>query len=569
MLDALNRLLGWLRSVWTAGGSQRSAPAALDRAHEHVSRSRGQAADCLATRSVLCGDQDHPRPVIVRGTAGTHQLDCRTVPEVSIDRRDGGDGRREVIAVVAVGLVLAIALLIGVLAFRLPLPAGIGTVSMAATANILTGTAVVVLVIGAGAFGEAYLAGLWAVSPLLPGAAGVGTIGTYLLQADGGAGAASELAIAIGLAGALLGWALAGLLVRRLGRRDLAQMRTYDRLCDRYGQLCARYNELERAGEIPRERAAQYETMISEARLRLESVRHTLLDPQTGGGALRWMLATGYANLMRTLHRVDEMIIVAEPCEAVIGDALHDNLSLSGSTIADREGLGNRLAAAVRIISDDAARVFFVPAVEANATTTRRPSEAEAREVLREIRFAVNDFRDDRMDGIIRARNRVLWTMVAVGITTYVALALAVVLGVSRERLAAAAAFYVVAALVGLFNRLRVESGRASAAEDYGLYMVRLVTAPLLSGLAGVAGVFLLAASAAAASAATPDLTNLLESTYDLGQNQLNLLTAAVFGLAPGQLITGLQKQVDRFQRDLEKSEPSGGSDPSSASPDA
>jgi hypothetical protein len=272
---------------------------------------------------------------------------------------------------------------------------------------------------------------------------------------------------------------------------------------------------------------------------------------------------------MRTLHRVDEMIIVAEPCEAVIGDALHDNLSLSGSTIADREGLGNRLAAAVRIISDDAARVFFVPAVEANATTTRRPSEAEAREVLREIRFAVNDFRDDRMDGIIRARNRVLWTMVAVGITTYVALALAVVLGVSRERLAAAAAFYVVAALVGLFNRLRVESGRASAAEDYGLYMVRLVTAPLLSGLAGVAGVFLLAASAAAASAATPDLTNLLESTYDLGQNQLNLLTAAVFGLAPGQLITGLQKQVDRFQRDLEKSEPSGGSDPSSASPDA
>ena len=47
-----------------------------------------------------------------------------------------------------------------------------------------------------------------------------------------------------------------------------------------------------------------------------------------------------------------------------------------------------------------------------------------------------------------------------------------------------------------------------------------------------------------------------LADIYDLTVNQLALLVAAVFGLAPGLLTSRLQQQVDRLERDLQRSEP-------------
>jgi hypothetical protein len=124
---------------------------------------------------------------------------------------------------------------------------------------------------------------------------------------------------------------------------------------------------------------------------------------------------------------------------------------------------------------------------------------------------------------------------------------------------------YLVASLVGLFNRLRVESSRSSTIEDHGLYLARLVTGALLSGLAGVAGVYLIAqapaflgpltASTATTDAVVPAVRN-LEDVYDLTANQLALFIAAVFGLAPSTLTARLQQQVDRLERDLQRSEP-------------
>jgi hypothetical protein len=47
-----------------------------------------------------------------------------------------------------------------------------------------------------------------------------------------------------------------------------------------------------------------------------------------------------------------------------------------------------------------------------------------------------------------------------------------------------------------------------------------------------------------------------LAEVYDLTANQLAILVAAIFGLAPGLLTTRLQAQVDRLERDLARSEP-------------
>ena len=130
---------------------------------------------------------------------------------------------------------------------------------------------------------------------------------------------------------------------------------------------------------------------------------------------------------------------------------------------------------------------------------------------------------------------------------------------------------YLVGSLVGLFNRLRVESSRSSTVEDYGLYLARLVTGALLSGLAGVAGVYVIAqapaflgplTTTAAATVRDGQAVQIVQApknladVYDLTTNQLALFIAAVFGLAPSTLTARLQAQVDRLERDLQRSEP-------------
>jgi hypothetical protein len=165
-------------------------------------------------------------------------------------------------------------------------------------------------------------------------------------------------------------------------------------------------------------------------------------------------------------------------------------------------------------------------------------------------------------------RNKLIWTFLAVALTTYALVGLGLLFGIPKTALVSVSVLYLVASLVGLFNRLRVESSRSSTIEDYGLYLARLVTGALLSGLAGVAGVYLVAQApaflspltnysttptgpAVPAAAAVP-----LDAIYNLTSNQLALFVAAAFGLAPSTLTARLQQQVDRLERDLQRSEP-------------
>jgi len=160
-----------------------------------------------------------------------------------------------------------------------------------------------------------------------------------------------------------------------------------------------------------------------------------------------------------------------------------------------------------------------------------------------------------------------------------VLLGLGMLSGIPKVTLVSVSAMYMVGSLVGLFSRLRIEASRPSTNDDYGLYLARLLTGPLLSGLAGVAGVYLIAqapaflgpiaevgsASASPGPSASPPPTEILAvvpqpkalaDIYDLAKNHLALAVAAVFGLAPGLLTQRLQQQVDRLERDLQRSEP-------------
>jgi hypothetical protein len=200
-----------------------------------------------------------------------------------------------------------------------------------------------------------------------------------------------------------------------------------------------------------------------------------------------------------------------------------------------------------------------------------------ARAVLRTVRRAINEFRDERWNALVVARNRLAGTMIFTGLTAYVLLAIAIIKEATNDAIVAASAFYLVGAVTGLLSRLYGEARTDAAVEDYGLSAMRLLSTPLVSGLVAIAGVVLVAmlplatsvftpptntppaalqqpAAAPSSIAPTPPVPT-MDNIFDLNKNLLGLLVAAVFGLTPGLLFNRLQQQAETYKADLKTSE--------------
>jgi hypothetical protein len=128
----------------------------------------------------------------------------------------------------------------------------------------------------------------------------------------------------------------------------------------------------------------------------------------------------------------------------------------------------------------------------------RPPSPAAARGVLKIVRRTINEYRDDRRDGLVRARKNLYATMILASVMAYVLFGVLMV-GVleddeqSRTAIEAGTVFYLTAAVIGLVRELHVVLSSHGVEEDYGLRTARLINIPLFSGLAGLAGVALIA----------------------------------------------------------------------------
>lgn len=410
-----------------------------------------------------------------------------------------------------------------------------------------------------------YLGALWIVAPLMPGLAAVVTVGTYLfLPTIAGVEpptppAYPAWALIAGLGATAVVWFGGAFPGRALVSAPRAQLRLYAELLERTRSLRDRASTV--VPGSPEERAA-----VEEARTHIEYATQEL-ERDGSGPALRWALASGYMSVLRALHRADEALIIVEPTDAAVGDALHDALSLEGSAIGNRERLIDIVRISMHRLSPGSAAAFMAAVSDAPPDDKDRLSENQAREALREVRHAINEFRDDRHDGLIRARNRLIWTMLAVGITTYLLLSLALVAGVPVKYIQSVAVLYLVGAIVGLFNRLRIEAGQSSAVEDFGLSQARLVVTPLVSGLAAVAGVYLIAAAPALlpSSATGAGAPPALATVFDLTANPISLIYAAIFGLAPGSLTSRLTTASARLERDLQSTE---AASPGASAPD-
>jgi hypothetical protein len=437
---------------------------------------------------------------------------------------------------------------------------------------------------------EGFLAAIWVFFPLVPPLAAAISVVGYLVSPEDPArlGVPQDpiAAVYVGLASSVLLWMFSAFPGAQMARRQRAQRRVYDDLCQRYRVLSARVEA--ESGNTDK----QAKKALKEAESILDEVKIQLTGSDGEGPALRWVLANGYTSIARQLHRVEEALFIVESTAEIVGDVLHDDLSLEDSGLKNRFTLRRVIRDAMPVISEAAADTLLrpVPALPQTAALLMRAQAQaqiqsqtltphEAREALREVRFAINDYRDDIVDSFARGRNRLIWTFLMVAISTYVLLGLGMLSGIPKVTLVSVSAMYMVGSLVGLFSRLRIEASRPSTNDDYGLYLARLLTGPLLSGLAGVAGVYLIAqapaflgpiaevgsASASPGPSASPPPTEILAvvpqpkalaDIYDLAKNHLALAVAAVFGLAPGLLTQRLQQQVDRLERDLQRSEP-------------
>jgi hypothetical protein len=244
-------------------------------------------------------------------------------------------------------------------------------------------------------------------------------------------------------------------------------------------------------------------------------------SPSNVRSGFRWSTASGYVNCFRALHRAEEALIEVEPRVLLIGDGLHDYLSLRDSRVPNRDGLMAGIRRAISRIDPSVARDFFESSERGNGgQEARKDTVAQAnsglddrasRAVLREVRFAVNDFRDDAFDGLVRQRNRLWRTILATGLVTYALLALGILARAPTEQLKIASAFFLTGGILS-------PAALATAGDA--------INAPTLKEIFGPA-------------------------TF-----ASFLLVAAVFGLSPALLVDRLRKETRELQNDIASSEP-------------
>ena len=161
------------------------------------------------------------------------------------------------------------------------------------------------------------------------------------------------------------------------------------------------------------------------------------------------------------------------------------------------------------------------------------------------MRRSLNDYRDHLWEGLLRARNNLLGVTFVTGLGTHILLCIAILAlspttHDSRTTLIAAASYYMLGAIAGLFGRIGQASLVNIAVDDYGLTLAQVMSRPLYSGLAGLGGVLL------SSTVLSISNTNGVQSVFASVRVDF-LIVAAAFGLTPNLIAGGLQNQSNKL----------------------
>jgi hypothetical protein len=376
---------------------------------------------------------------------------------------------------------------------------------------------------------------------LLPTFAAVGTVALYL--ADWRAVDDTGTLVAVGLAVGVAAWLTVSVLFfGPFTRVETAVGDTYDQLRTRVLSLRARIEATDRdvglAGGSNAIAFAEAVTLTDDLERELGSRT----------ASQKWLLATGYVNLWRRVHRAEEALLQIAPREEIYVTAIRTRGQLARSRV---DG-GTELAASLGDVLDDghggASRADRDAAREKAIAALDTP---DGRALLRYAEHTLHSYRNDVWDKLVNLRNRLVGTLFLTTLGTYVLLAVAVLIDAGREPVAGATVFFVVGAAVGLFRDLYATSMRRTGMVfDYGLGYARLMTIPVLSGIAALGGVALTRLGGAA-SGAIPTLSEI----YSLDIYPYGLIVAAIFGLTPSLLLERLRTATDEYKQEIRPSE--------------
>lgn len=149
----------------------------------------------------------------------------------------------------------------------------------------------------------------------------------------------------------LIAWLLLAIPYKRLTAVDRANTSSYELLVNRLHQL-GMWVEILDAEEEPE---VECERKIRNIGLKEIHTFYKAIYQNLGTKSISWMLAVGYVNTWRLMHRADEALIFAEPDSAVINDALHDEMSLKDSALKNRDDLLLKLRKAIKTLDKYAA----------------------------------------------------------------------------------------------------------------------------------------------------------------------------------------------------------------------
>jgi len=443
---------------------------------------------------------------------------------------------------------------------------------------------------------QSFRAALLVIAPAVPFVATITTLLIYLAPLQAGMPLwllwIKANPLVVGTGAAPLVWLMAAGFYSALFRAtstDQANVNAYTQLSQRLRELDVRLAAAKTRPDL---------TATELSACKRAEVTRDLLRAELATSGTRWVLATGYISLWALVHRAEEALLTAEPPQDVVAAALYDELRLQDSQISNSAQLLAKLRLAVTKLHPEAAMYLrHQPPTAALGAAATAPVSLEtviqaARAAVRDVRQAINEFRDSSWDALVRTRNHLMGTLAVTGLATYLLLAIAISVrsgdgptNLQTDTLAAAATFYVVGAMVGLFNRLYSESGCDDSIEDYGLTVARISLTPVLSGLAALGGVVIIAmlpaalsgniltpalpvvsqapasglpgAAAPQSSTSSPGATTSkpapsLEDIYSLRGNPLAIILAAIFGLTPNLLIGALQSAGDKYRAGLQ-----------------
>jgi len=297
-----------------------------------------------------------------------------------------------------------------------------------------------------------------------------------------------------------------------------------------------------------------------------------------------WSMGTEYNIAWMLLHHAEEAMLEAADFDELMREAKHDFMAIQGSQIDGKDELLADILRAVAALKlppkaveaylkeqqpdklcvtvSQLTELMHRPGAQSpDVETADQKKEdthcfpdkalAAARGTLREVRSTLNAYRDKRWEGLVSQRSRLLKAVAVTGIVTYAFVCFVLATGPQPNIILASTLFYMVGAVAGLFVRFYRESKGSASTDDFGLSTIRLLSIPLLSGLAGIAG--------AIAVILLPDLTY-QTSSFALPTNINALLTpqfliaAAAFGASPNLVIKGLQEKADKYETELQSS---------------